>query len=422
AMLSMTGRVTMLGISRWSEQGASYRTIQRFFKLTLLWYELQVNLIRHHLLDEGGYILAGDEVVVTKAGHSTFGLNRFFSSLYGHPVKGLCFFSFALVSIQQGTAYPLYAEQVVREKVASAQGKSKGKKGGKKQQAQGETPAAEEGKKPGRPKGSKNRDKRNVQLSAYLLFVSGMLGKVLKCLRPFLPLEYVVFDGAFGYNDVLQLAQRLNLSLISKLNRRSCLYEPYEGAQAKRGARRKYADKLDYQNLPLRYRLRVSSNQDVQTELYQLKALHKDFADPLNVVIIVKTNLKTGARAHVVLFSSDLSLEAERLVKYYSLRFQIEFTFRDAKGFWGLEDFMNQGRQPLHHAVNLSLFMVTLSKVLLRQAQAQGREMGVLDLKAQFRAAKYVLETLKLLPEKFDPIVEQTILTRMPNLGAIHAP
>lgn len=124
----------------------------------------------------------------------------------------------------------------------------------------------------------------------------------------------------------------------------------------------------------------------------------------------------------MVLFSSDLSLEAERLVKYYSLRFQIEFTFRDAKGFWGLEDFMNQGRQPLHHAVNLSLFMVTLSKVLLRQAQAQGREMGVLDLKAQFRAAKYVLETLKLLPEKFDPIVEQTILTRMPNLGAIHAP
>lgn len=31
AMLAMTGRVTMLGISRWAGKGGSYRTIQRFF-------------------------------------------------------------------------------------------------------------------------------------------------------------------------------------------------------------------------------------------------------------------------------------------------------------------------------------------------------------------------------------------------------
>jgi len=32
AMLAMTGRVTMLGLSRWTEKGGSYRTVQRFFK------------------------------------------------------------------------------------------------------------------------------------------------------------------------------------------------------------------------------------------------------------------------------------------------------------------------------------------------------------------------------------------------------
>ena len=31
ALLVMTGRVTMLGISRWAGQGGSYRTVQRFF-------------------------------------------------------------------------------------------------------------------------------------------------------------------------------------------------------------------------------------------------------------------------------------------------------------------------------------------------------------------------------------------------------
>ena len=31
AVLAMTGRVTMLGLSRWAEDGGSYRTIQRFY-------------------------------------------------------------------------------------------------------------------------------------------------------------------------------------------------------------------------------------------------------------------------------------------------------------------------------------------------------------------------------------------------------
>ena len=31
ALLAMTGRITMLNISRWAGKGASYRTIQRFF-------------------------------------------------------------------------------------------------------------------------------------------------------------------------------------------------------------------------------------------------------------------------------------------------------------------------------------------------------------------------------------------------------
>ncbi|MDV7389919.1 transposase, partial [Arthrospira platensis SPKY1] len=35
ALLAMTGRVTMLGISRWTEKGGSYRTVQRFFHTSI---------------------------------------------------------------------------------------------------------------------------------------------------------------------------------------------------------------------------------------------------------------------------------------------------------------------------------------------------------------------------------------------------
>ena len=82
----------------------------------------------------------------------------------------------------------------------------------------------------------------------------------------------------------------------------------------------------------------------MQTRLYQMQLLHKAFGPPLNVVIIAKTNLRTQARAHVVLFSSDLDLAYASLLDYDGLRFQIEFNFRDAKQSWGLEDFMTQKR------------------------------------------------------------------------------
>src|SRR5437773_1293437 len=81
-MLVITGRVTMLGLSRWTEDGGSYRTIQRFYHTVLPWAEIMWTLFMKMLwkpCDE--YILAGDEVVVSKAGKKTYGLDRFFSGL-----------------------------------------------------------------------------------------------------------------------------------------------------------------------------------------------------------------------------------------------------------------------------------------------------------------------------------------------------
>src|SRR2546430_5260462 len=79
AMLSMSGRVTMRGLSRWGGKGGSYRTIQRFFNTSVNWCHLQWLLIRHHLLDADDVVLmSGDHVVVTKSGKTTYGLERFF--------------------------------------------------------------------------------------------------------------------------------------------------------------------------------------------------------------------------------------------------------------------------------------------------------------------------------------------------------
>ena len=94
---------------------------------------------------------------------------------------------------------------------------------------------------------------------------------------------------------------------------------------------------------------------------------------------MVKTHQNTGSQSHIILFSSDLELSYEKLIDYYSLRFQIEFNFRDAKQFWGLEDFMNTSQTAVTSAANLSFFMVNLSHYLLKPGLPFHQAQSIID-------------------------------------------
>src|ERR671936_854407 len=157
ALLVMTGRITMLGMSRWAGTGGSYRTIQRFFATVLPWGILFWVFFRHHLYcPDDVYLVAGDDVIVTKAGTCTHGLDRFFASLYGKPVPGLAFFTLSLVSVQARRAFPMRVEQVVRSEAEKAA--SKAKAAAKKPKAPGAK------RRPGRPQGSTNKKQAPVTL------------------------------------------------------------------------------------------------------------------------------------------------------------------------------------------------------------------------------------------------------------------
>jgi putative transposase len=408
AMLAMTGRVTMLGISRWTEdKGGSYRTIQRFFNTNIPWATVNWFLIRHHLLDrEDVILLTGDESVVTKSGKKSYGLDRFFSSLYGKPVPGLSFFSLSLTSVKKRTSYPIMMEQMVKEKDEKP-AKHKSRK--KKQKS-----------KAGRPKDSKNKNRREVELTPYLLQIQTMIKSLLRLLGVDLSPIYCVMDGAFGNNNALQMVRQCSLHLISKLRYDAALWFPYEGPQKKRGANKKYGTKLDYDHIPDKFLKETTVLDGIQTKIYQLTLWHKLIPDQLNIVIIIKTNLTTQKVGRVVLFSSDLELAFNNLIDYYRLRFQIEFNFRDAKQFWGLEDFMNVNQLPICNAANLAMFMVNISHVLIQQVRPTHPAFSVNDLKAHFRGHKYVSETLKLLPQMPEPIFIHRIFTRIAQLGSVN--
>lgn len=89
-MLISNGRITMLELSRWSEKGGSYRTIQRLYHTPILWLQIQWVLFTSQFHQTGReYIAAGDEMVFGKAGKETYGLGRFFSSLQNRVIPGL---------------------------------------------------------------------------------------------------------------------------------------------------------------------------------------------------------------------------------------------------------------------------------------------------------------------------------------------
>lgn len=405
-ILTMSGRVTMLGISRWTGKGGSYRTVQRFFHSPKNWPTLMwVFFHTHCFSSQETYAIAGDEVVTTKSGDKTYGVDWFFSSLANRPVKGLAFFALSLVGLNQRQSFPLRIEQVFRAKsvpkVTVTKSKSKTKAKGKR----------------GRPKGSKNKDKTQIQLSAELSRIKGMLEALLTTIAGKISLKYLLLDGKFGHNNPAQMTMNLGLHLVSKLRYDSALYLPYQG----NNPRRKYGQKLNPRKMPKQFLCHRHREGEWRLDHYQVQVIHKEFAHPLNVVIILKTNLKTQEQGHLILFSTDLELRSTQLIELYSSRFQIEFNFRDSKQFWGLEDFMNTSETAVTNAVNLAFFMVNFSDRVLKDFRRYSHsDFSLLDLKAFYRGFKYVDEIMKLLPQKPQPFLLNRILNQIANIGAIH--
>src|SRR4029453_11492744 len=222
ALLVMTGRVKVLGISRWAGPGGRYRAGAGFFSQALPWAMLFWVFFRQHVYRaEEVYLLVGDEVVATKAGKHTHGLDRFFSSLYGKPVPGLAFFTLSLVSLQQRRAFPLRVEQVVRSEAEKAASKAKA---ARKQQT-----SSTAKRRPGRPKGSKNTPTAEVTLTPELGRITALLDALLELIAGFLSLTYLVLDGHFGNHNALHKARQCHLHLISQLRCDAALYFPYTG-------------------------------------------------------------------------------------------------------------------------------------------------------------------------------------------------
>ncbi len=206
---------------------------------------------------------------------------------------------------------------------------------------------------------TKKKEKAETRIDFYL--------EHLKRAAAYFPQEvaYGVFDGFYAKVKFIDGVSAVGYHAISKLRVDAELLYLYAGEQKKRGARRKYDGKVNFNDLS---RFQKIETLDPHITLYTLVVRSVSLKRTVRVVIAVKRKDKAKPR-YVVLFSTDTELAATAIFRYYKARFSIEFIFRDAKQFAGFSDCQARDKEALHFHFNAAVTLVNLARIHAQEEQ-----------------------------------------------------
>ena len=172
--------------------------------------------------------------------------------------------------------------------------------------------------------------------------------------------NYLVADAYFSKRPFVEAVLSTGMEIISRLRDDSVLYYKYTGPPTgKKGAPKKYDGCVDmYQFNPNRFSLDLS-NEDIT--IYSLVVYSSAFKRyiKLAMAIFYKDGKETARK---LFFSTDLNQAGEKIVSYYQSRFQIEFLYRDAKQFTGLNHCQARSENKLDFHFNAALTAINLAK------------------------------------------------------------
>lgn len=304
-LLALRGKANYLNMSRYSNY--SEKTFRRQAQKTFPFETLNRELSKTALC--GTSILAGDASFIHKSGKHTYGLARFWNGSASRTERGLEISVLALVD-ERRQAMVLTAKQ---------------------------TPALAS---------------EESRVGFYL--------RQLQDSRPYWPngLKHGVFDGYYSKQTFVTGVCEAGLDMVGKLRADANLKYIYDGPQKPRGRHRKYDGKVDFHDLSS-----FESLGELEKDIhgYVQTVWHVSLKRPIQVVLLQSLK-KPEKPTHVLLFSTDLNLSAERIIDYYGSRFAIEFLFRDAKQHLGLEDCQARNQTALDFHFNACFSALNLAK------------------------------------------------------------
>jgi hypothetical protein len=311
----LRGKMTFRNLSRYSD--LHEKTYARHFQKAVDFADCNYLALTRYLSSNTTKIAAIDCTFVSKSGTQTYGLDSFYHASHNRAEKGLEFSELAVVDVDYGTAYHLSMDQT-----------------------------------PDTATLTKHLGAEKTRIDWYLshLWRDG----------PLLPPEvaHLVADGYYAKQKFVDSVREFGLQLISKLRHDANLRYLYTGPrQHRRGAPKKYDGKVALHDLSRLTPIPISTQVTLYTALVNSVCLKRN----IRLVYVCK---RQGMKLlTALLFSTDTTLAAEDIFRYYTARFQIEFLFRDAKQFTGLTDFQTRSETRIAFHVNASLTALNFLKL-----------------------------------------------------------
>jgi hypothetical protein len=287
------------------------------------------------------WIAAADCSFISKSGKKTYGLDKFWSSVAKREKTGLEISAVSLIDINSGEAYMLDVEQTPGGLSTKEDTESKDKVPGQYSKAA--------------------RRSRRSRIDFYV--------EQLDRVRPQLArhgVSYVALDGYYTKYKVFEAFDRFEgLDVIGKLRCDSDLRYLYD--EAERGpalTNRRYDGKVCFDKSTNGWR-RWQQEGYTENGLTIYTRVLNSVCFKRNLKVVACVNEQTAE--YVLLFSTDLALSGAQIVQYYCSRFQIEFLFRDAKQFTGLEHSQTRKKEKLHFHFNMSMSAVNLARMDIKR-------------------------------------------------------
>lgn len=369
---SIQGRINFENLSRYSVLNEI--TFRRNFSKFFDWVGFNLALMRLGGLTFTNPVIAAiDCSFISKAGHKTFGVDQFWSGVANRNKSGLELSLLALIDVLSGKAWALDATQ-------TAAGLS-----------------AKEG-----------------QVGQYTR-IDFYIEQILDLLPQLQYVKYFVADGYYAKTKIFRAFEQINKVLITKLrpdaNLRYLIDEVEK--KSKQGRPTQYAGKVNWKQLDLSKWIDIGRDKKYpHLHIYTQVLNSPHFKRNFKVVML----LNTKTNKYIVLASTQLDLDARLIVLYYQLRFQIEFLFRDAKQFTGLNHCQARAEEKLDFHFNMSLAAINLVNVI-RKLNPNIKSMNSFVRKAYNTRVVEMLFSQLSLNAEFD--LNQPRVQKVLNLGCI---
>jgi len=337
--MGLRGKYNFINIARYGKY--TEQTYRNQMSKPFDWAGFNMTLIQQSCSHE--LILAFDPSYMPKSGKKTAHVGRFWSGKDQAVKPGIEIGSIAVVDVQNGTALSLEAVQT--------------------------------------PKIAKNETGESV-VDHYAKVILDKLSVIQS-----LHIRYVAVDAFFSKKRFIDaITSQSPLEIIGRLRNDANLRYSFNGKQKSgRGRKRKYADKVDVENIDRR-KIRFCFEEAEEIDIFSGIVYSVSFKQMIRIVYIQNYDQNEFATTHAIFFSTDLNLSPEKILQYYRLRYQIEFLFRDAKNFAGLEDCQARSESKLHFHVNASLTTVSMAKALhyLNVPKDERNSFSMTDVKVMY--------------------------------------